>query len=107
MLVSVTTAAGTASSTVTLGQYGPSFNLFNGKYPAAIVPTSGPGNSGAGYDYSIGPAGAFSFSTRPVKAGETLLLYGVGFGPTDSASARGTGVFRRGAQRDPPTNHDW
>ena len=28
------------------------------------------------------PTGAFSFNTRPVKAGETLILYGVGFGPT-------------------------
>jgi uncharacterized protein (TIGR03437 family) len=81
VLVSVTTATGSASSSVTLGQYGPSFNLFNGKYPAAIVPTVGPGNSGGGYDY-IGPAGAFAFPSRPVKAGETLLLYGVGFGPT-------------------------
>lgn len=81
ILVSVTTAAGTASSTVTLALEAPSFNLFSSKYPAAIVPTSGPGNSGAGYDY-IGPSGAFSFPSRPVKAGETLLLYGVGFGLT-------------------------
>ena len=39
------------------------------------------GNSGGGYDL-IGPTGAFSFATRPVRAGETLILYGVGFGPT-------------------------
>jgi uncharacterized protein (TIGR03437 family) len=79
--VSVTIDGVTTSTTVTLGQYGPSFSLFNGTYPAAIVPTSGPGNSGAGYDY-IGPAGAFAFPSRPVKAGETVILYGVGFGPT-------------------------
>jgi len=30
VVIVVTTAAGTASSTVTLGQYGPSFSLFNG-----------------------------------------------------------------------------
>jgi uncharacterized protein (TIGR03437 family) len=78
----VTTPFGTASSTVTLGPYAPSFSLFSGKYPAAIVGTSGPGNSGAGYDY-IGPAGAFSFPSRPVAAGETLILFGVGFGPTN------------------------
>jgi uncharacterized protein (TIGR03437 family) len=35
-----------------------------------------------GYDY-IGPVGALPFPTRPVRAGETLLLYGVGFGPTN------------------------
>jgi uncharacterized protein (TIGR03437 family) len=80
--VVVTTPFGTASSTVTLGPYAPSFSLFSGKYPAAIVGTSGPGNSGAGYDY-IGPAGAFSFPSRPVAAGETLILFGVGFGPTN------------------------
>jgi uncharacterized protein (TIGR03437 family) len=80
--VQVTTGAGSASCPVTLGPYGPSLSLFSGNYPAAIVLTPGsPGNSGAGYDY-IGPVGAFSFPTRPAKAGETLVLYGVGFGPT-------------------------
>jgi uncharacterized protein (TIGR03437 family) len=58
--VVVTTPFGTASSTVTLSPYAPAFSLFSGKYPAAIVGTLGPGNSGAGYDY-IGPTGAFSF----------------------------------------------
>jgi uncharacterized protein (TIGR03437 family) len=80
--VVVTTANGSFTATVTLGQYAPSFSLFNSVYAAAIVATPGsPGNSGAGYDY-IGPSGVFSFPTRPVKAGETVLLYGVGFGPT-------------------------
>ena len=81
--VTVTNAAGSASSTVTLEPYGPSFSLFGARYPAAVVLTPGmAGNSGSGYD-QIGPAGAFSFATRPVKAGETLVLYGVGFGPTN------------------------
>jgi uncharacterized protein (TIGR03437 family) len=80
--VVVTTPFGTVSSAVTLGPYAPSFSLFSGKYPAAIVGTSGPGNSGADYDY-IGPAGAFSFPSRPVAAGETIILFGVGFGPTN------------------------
>lgn len=80
--VIVKNAAGIVTSTVTLGQYAPSFSLFNGTYAAAVVATQGlPGNSGSGYDF-IGPPGALSFTTRPVKAGETLLLYGVGFGPT-------------------------
>jgi uncharacterized protein (TIGR03437 family) len=78
----VTTPSGTASSTVTLGPYAPSFSLFSSKYPAAIVQTAAPGNSGAGYDF-IGPSGAFSFPIRPVAAGETVLLFGVGFGPTN------------------------
>ena len=80
--VVVTTSAGSASCTVALAPYAPSFTLYNSKYVAAIAPTTGPGNSGNGYDY-IGPAGALPFPTRPAKTGETLLLFGVGFGPTN------------------------
>lgn len=81
--VVVTTGGGTSTSTVTLAQFAPSFSLLNSKYAATIVATPGsPGNSGAGYDI-IGPVGAFSYPTRPVKAGETVQLYGVGFGPTN------------------------
>lgn len=80
--VIVTTLGGTASSTVTLGPYAPSFSLFSSKYPAAIVQTATPGNSGGGYDI-IGPVGAFSFPSRPVAAGEIVILFGVGFGPTN------------------------
>ncbi len=80
--VVVTTPVGSASSTATLAHYAPSFSLFNAKYPAAIVTTTGPGNSGAGYDI-IGPSGAFPFPSRPVKTGEILILFGVGFGPTN------------------------
>lgn len=85
----VTTSGGSSSSTVTLEQFAPSFSLLDSIYATAIVLTPGsPGNSGAGYDI-IGPAGHFSYATRPVKAGETLLLYGVGFGPTDPAVQAG------------------
>ncbi len=81
--VVVNTGAGSASCTVTLAPYAPSLSLYNSKYAAAIVPTpGGPGNSGNGYDY-IGPPGGLPFPTRPAKAGETLLLFGVGFGPTN------------------------
>ena len=88
--VVVTTPNGTGTSTVTLGQFGPSFSLFNTKYAAAIVltPVGSPGNSGLGYDY-IGPSGALSVPSRPVKAGETVLLFGVGFGPTNPAVPAG------------------
>jgi uncharacterized protein (TIGR03437 family) len=80
--VVVTTSAGSATSTVTLGAYGPSFSLLNSKYVAAIVATPGsPGNSGGGYDI-IGPVGAFPYPSRPARAGETVQIYGVGFGPT-------------------------
>jgi uncharacterized protein (TIGR03437 family) len=88
--VVVTTAGASASSIVNIGPYGPSFSLFNNKYAAAIVqtPSGDAGNSGQGYD-NIGPTGAFSFPSRPVKAGEILDLYGVGFGPTTPAVPAG------------------
>ena len=94
--VIVNVSGSTASATVTLGAYGPSFSLLSNKYPAAVVATAAPGNSGAGYDY-IGPVGAFSFPTRPVKAGETVLLYGVGFGPTTTPVPAGK-LFSGAAQ---------
>jgi uncharacterized protein (TIGR03437 family) len=82
--VVVTTSSGKATSTVTLGQYGPSFSLLTTKYVAAIVLTpDGSGNAGGGAYDIIGPQGAFPYPTRPVKAGETVILFGVGFGPTN------------------------
>jgi uncharacterized protein (TIGR03437 family) len=74
--VVVNTPSGIATSTATLGSFGPSFLvLADGKHVTGIIMTPGlPGNSGDGYDI-IGPS-------RPVKAGETMVLYGVGFGPT-------------------------
>ncbi len=80
--VAVTTGSGTATSTVTLSPYGPSFSLLgDGKHVAGEIAT--PDGSGAYGSYDlVGPANTFSYNTRPVKAGETLTLFGVGFGPT-------------------------
>jgi len=80
--VAVTTASGTGTSAVTLAPYGPSFSLLgDGKHVAGEIAT--PNGTGAYGTYDlVGPPNTFSFSTRPVKAGETLTLYGVGFGPT-------------------------
>jgi uncharacterized protein (TIGR03437 family) len=51
---------------------------------AGVIPTpDGTGAYGGGTYDLVGPVGAFSFSTRPVKPGETLTLFGVGFGPTN------------------------
>jgi uncharacterized protein (TIGR03437 family) len=82
--VAVTTASGTAMSTVTVAPYSPSFSLLgDGKHVAgAILTPNGSGAyGGGGYDL-VGPSNTFSYNTRPVKVGETLILYGVGFGPT-------------------------
>jgi uncharacterized protein (TIGR03437 family) len=91
--VAVTTPNGTVSSTVTLTGVGPSFSLLSAKYAAGVILTSnGSGAYGGGTYDLLGPSGAFSFSTRPVKAGETIELYGVGFGPTNPHVAAG-GAF--------------
>jgi uncharacterized protein (TIGR03437 family) len=82
--VVVTTASGTAASTVTLAPYGPSFSLLGDAthVVAEIATPNGAGAYGGGTYDLLGPSGTFSFNTRPVKAGETLVLFGVGFGPT-------------------------
>lgn len=82
--VAVTTGSGTATSTVTLAAYGPSFSLLgDAKHVAGEIATpNGTGAYGDGAYDLVGPVGAFPFSTRPVKPGEVLTLFGVGFGPT-------------------------
>ncbi len=82
--VVVTTPFGTVSSTVTLAPYGPAFSLLgDGKHVAAeIISPNGTGAYDFGYYDLVGPANTFSFATRPVKPGEMLSLFGVGFGPT-------------------------
>ena len=82
VFVFVITPAGNTNQVVNLASVAPSLSLLNSKYAAAVVFTpNSPGNSGGGYDI-IGPSGAFPYTTRPVSAGETLVFYGVGFGPT-------------------------
>jgi uncharacterized protein (TIGR03437 family) len=81
--VVVTTPYGVTAATVTLATFAPSLCLFDGTYAAGVVPTpdgKGAYHNGA-YDL-IGPAGRFSFPTRPARAGDVVELYGVGFGPT-------------------------
>ena len=82
--MAVTTPFGTASGTVTLAAYGPAFSLLgDGRHVAAeIVSPNGTGAYDFGYYDLVGPANTFSFATRPVKPGEMLSLFGVGFGPT-------------------------
>ena len=75
---------GPITTTVTLAATAPSFSLWPGTHyaSAAILTPDGSGAYGnGGYDL-MGPAQTDGLNTRPVKAGETMLLYGVGFGPT-------------------------
>jgi len=82
--VVIQTGNGTATAKVNLAPSGPSFSLLgDGKHLAGVIATAnGTGAYGSGAYDLVGPTGGFPFATRPVHGGETLLLYGVGFGPT-------------------------
>lgn len=89
--VVVTTPGGVATSTVTLAKVAPSFNLLDSKHITGIILRSD--NSGAfgGGTYDvIGPTGnSLGYPTVAAKAGDTVELFGVGFGPTKTAVPAG------------------
>jgi uncharacterized protein (TIGR03437 family) len=90
--VVVTTGNGTSTSTVTLGQYGPSFSSLDGTHVAGIILRSdGSGAYGGGTYDIVGPTGtSLGYKTVAAKAGDSLVLFGVGFGPTNPTVAAGT-----------------
>ncbi len=73
----VTTPTGSFTSTVTLAPASPSLSLLDATHVAALTP-----NAPGGLDV-VGPVGAFAYPTHPVAPGDALVLYGVGFGPTN------------------------
>jgi len=83
--VVVTTGSGTVMTTVTLAQVAPSFNLLDSKHVAGIIlRTDGSGGYGGGTYDILGPTGtSLGFGTVAAKAGDTVELFGVGFGPTN------------------------
>jgi uncharacterized protein (TIGR03437 family) len=89
--VVVTTPAGTAVSAVTLAQFAPSFSLLDGKHVAGILLRfDGSGAYGGGTYDIVGPTGtSLGYKTVAAKAGDTLILFGTGFGPTDPAVPAG------------------
>jgi uncharacterized protein (TIGR03437 family) len=89
--VVVTTQAGTATSTVNLAQFAPSFSLLDGKHVAGIIVRQDGSGAYGGGDYDIiGPTGrSLGYATVAAKAGDTVELYGVGFGPTRPAVPAG------------------
>ena len=95
--VVVTTATGSATTTVTLSDFAPSFSLFEagnaGPYVAGIiVRPDGSGAYGVGrasYDI-LGPTGnSLGFATVAAQPGDSIELFGVGFGPTTLAVPAG------------------
>jgi len=89
--VVVTTPTGVATSTVALAQFGPSFSLLDGRHVAGILLRSdGSGAYGGGTYDIVGPTGtSLGYKTVAAKAGDSLILFGTGFGPTTPAVAAG------------------
>jgi uncharacterized protein (TIGR03437 family) len=91
--VVLTNSHGSFTSPVTLAPESPSFSLLDSNHAAGVIPTpDGTGAYGGGAWDMVGPSGS-AFKTRPVKAGEILELFGVGFGPTNPAVPSGQ-VFK-------------
>jgi uncharacterized protein (TIGR03437 family) len=92
--VIVNNANGSANASVTLADQSPSFSLLgDGKHVAGIiVRPDGSGSNGSGvnsYDV-LGPTGtSLGYKSVAAKAGDTVVLFGVGFGPTTPAIAAG------------------
>ena len=79
--VEVTNASGRATTTATIQTYAPGFFAIGGRY-AAAVHTDGAYVAPSGF---LGQAAA----SRPAKPGNTLMIFGTGFGPTTPAVPAG------------------
>ncbi len=86
--VVVTTSAGSVTSGVTLNQYSPSFSVAEAPdgrqfVSGIILRSNGSGAYGGGTYDVLGPTGSFlGYPTVAAKAGDTVELFAVGFGPT-------------------------
>jgi uncharacterized protein (TIGR03437 family) len=83
--VVVNTSGGTATSTVTLAALSPSFSLLDDRHVAGIILRSnGSGAYGGGSYDIVGPTGtSLGYKTVAAKAGDTVEIFGVGFGATN------------------------
>jgi uncharacterized protein (TIGR03437 family) len=98
----VTTATGTTAASVTLAQFSPSFLLLDATHVAGIILRSnGKGAYGGGTYDIIGPTGtSLGYPTVAAKSGDSIEIFGSGFGPTNPAV--GAGISFSGAA--PTTN---
>lgn len=85
MSLTITSGAGSGSSTVTLASSGPYFFLLDGKHVAGIILRKGGGGAYGGGSYDIlGPTGtSLGYPTVAAAAGDVVELFGTGFGPTN------------------------
>jgi uncharacterized protein (TIGR03437 family) len=103
--VVVTTAGGSAVSSVTLAKLAPSFLLLDTIHVTGIILRSdGSGAYGAGTYDLIGPTGtSLGFPTVAAKAGDSVELFGVGFGPTSPVVPAGQAFSGAAATTNPVT----
>ena len=83
--VTVKTSNEMASTSAMLAPFAPSFSLLDGKHVAGIILRSdGSGAYGGGSYDILGPTGSsIGYPTVAAKAGDSVVLFGVGFGPTN------------------------
>jgi uncharacterized protein (TIGR03437 family) len=79
--VQVTNSSGSATGTATLQTFAPGLFTFQGKYVAAV-------HTDGAYVAPTGYLGSGA-TTRPAQPGETLSIFGTGFGPTTPAVPAG------------------
>lgn len=84
-VVQVTTAKGSATFTAAIGETAPALFVFQAggwRYAAAQHAS----------DYSLAAPATLYTGSAPVQAGETIILYGTGFGPTDPPVTAGYAI---------------
>jgi uncharacterized protein (TIGR03437 family) len=103
--VVVATAGGTASGTVTLAPFAPSFLLLDDKHVAGIIlRLNGTGAYGGGSYDILGPTGtSLGYQTVAAKAGDIVELYAIGLGPTNPTVPSGE-PFTSAAPTTSPVN---
>jgi uncharacterized protein (TIGR03437 family) len=103
--VVVSTAGGMATTTVILARFAPSFNLLDTKHVAGIIIRSDSSGAYGGGTYDIiGPTGSsLGYPTVGAKAGDTVELFGVGFGPTNPAVTAGAAYVGSAPTTNPVT----
>ncbi len=103
--VVVTTPSGSVTSTVTLAQFGPSFSLLDAKHVAGIIlRADGSGAFGGGTYDIVGPTGtSLGYKTVAAKAGDSVVLFAVGLGPTNPVVPPGAPFTGAAATTNPVT----
>jgi uncharacterized protein (TIGR03437 family) len=106
--VEIATAAGTGSSTVKLAAFGPTFFLLDGLMHVAgiILRSDGSGAYGGGAYDILGPTGnSLGYPTVAAKRGDTVELFGSGFGPTNPSVPPGKAFSGAAPTTNPVTLH--